>query len=428
MITKTYYTRIIALGCWLGISCSITLAEILTESKEQTELTNTNNWPEFRGGNEGRTQVRNLPLAWSDQEGIAWRLDLPSQGQSSPIVWNKAIYLTGVSGKKKEKLHLYSYNLSDGALNWSREFKSPQLRKMSKMVSQAAPTPVADKAGVYAFFEGGLFVHTDHDGHINWQRNLIADYGEIKGSHSLGSSPTQDNKYLYLLVDHDAPGYLLALNKASGATTWKTDRPKRVSWSSPILQDKTIYLSSNGVVQAYDASNGKQLWEIDGISKNTVASPIIANSLLLAASSKKGECIAIRLSANEEKPQIVWQAASTSGGFASPQVLGEQAYYTNKSGVLSCVNLKDGSLAWSERIGGSCWASPIVAGNYLYFFTRDGKTVIYKKDEERAKQIAESKLKGIKTVYGVAAVDGTLVMRTEKQLICIGKPMPNSNF
>lgn len=186
-------------------------------------------WPGFRGSGDGCTTAKNLPLKWSPTENLAWKIDLPGYGQSCPVVWKDRVYLTAVDGKEREKGFIMAFDARTGKRLWSHEFAPTQKAKWSYTVSRAAPTPVVDAAGVYAFFEGGDLLALSHEGKLRWSRSLVKDYGEFQTGHGLGSSPVQTEEAVIVLIDHRGPSYLLAVDKQTGKTLWKTDRESRSS-------------------------------------------------------------------------------------------------------------------------------------------------------------------------------------------------------
>lgn len=53
------------------------------------------NWPAWRGGvQEGRSADPSLPLHWGPDHNIEWRVRIPGEGHSSPIVSGNAVYVT----------------------------------------------------------------------------------------------------------------------------------------------------------------------------------------------------------------------------------------------------------------------------------------------------------------------------------------------
>ncbi|MEZ6135821.1 MAG: hypothetical protein R3C53_13020 [Pirellulaceae bacterium] len=61
---------------------------------------------------------------------------------------------------------------------------------------------------------------------------------------------------------------------------------------------------------------------------------------------------------------------------------GEVTYFVNKGGILYCVNTETGDLHYMKRLGTDCWGTPVVAGDFIYFFGKDGKTQVIKADTE----------------------------------------------
>ncbi|MEI6563538.1 MAG: PQQ-binding-like beta-propeller repeat protein [bacterium] len=52
------------------------------------------NWPAWRGDGSGISSDTNLPVSWNATHNVVWRTPLPGEGSSSPIVWNRRVFLT----------------------------------------------------------------------------------------------------------------------------------------------------------------------------------------------------------------------------------------------------------------------------------------------------------------------------------------------
>lgn len=389
-------------------------------------------WTGFRGNHgSSHTTAINLPLTWSDTENVAWTIDLPGYGQSSPIVWDGKVFVTASEGAMKETLIVLCIEVKTGETLWTKRFEASHTAERTDTISQAAPTPTVDAQHLYTFFESGDLFALNHQGEKRWHRSLTNEYGAFIGNHGIGSSIRQTDDAVILLIDHSGPSYLLSLSKANGTNLWKRDREKRVSWTSPVISrygDVTeILISSNGIVEAYNAQNGKRHWYIEDIKKNTVPSPTATNKWVVVGSSQKGETLAIERGGvgNVTKSHIRWKADIASS-FGSPLIHHECVYVVNKVGALSCLDLETGNILWTTRIGSSTWASPIAAGDKLYFFGKDGDTtVIQVRPNQRAEipPIVSNNVLAIESrVYGVAAINGAFLIRTGRRLICVGQP------
>ena len=379
-----------------------------------------NSWPGFRGDGTSHSKARELPITWSDSKNVAWRIELPGYGQSSPVIWNQQIYTTSTKGDHSETITVSARSLSDGKEIWRQSFESSEPVERSRMVSQAAPTPVVDAAGIYVFFESGDLIALDHKGKKRWQRNLAKDYGPLIGHHGLGSSLCQQTDRLVLLLDHPDPSYLLCFDKQTGKTVWEVKRDKRVSWATPTLTNQGLFISSNGILEEVDMETGRQRWFVDELTGNTVASATVLNDYVYVGSSAKGHSIAVKRGGkgNVTASHVIWKAADATSSFGSPLVCRNWVYYVSKAGILSCVDRSNGKTLWDRRLSDSTWASSVAADGKLYFFCKDGNTLVMKADGSQT-VVAENNLTAESPLYGVALVDRNIIVRSGKNLICV---------
>ncbi|MCG8653874.1 MAG: PQQ-like beta-propeller repeat protein, partial [Pirellulales bacterium] len=192
-------------------------------------------WPAFQNAGFNVVTEGKLPLHWSPEKNVAWKAAIAGYGQSTPIISGKQIYVTSVSGDKKNRFHLAAFKLDTGEKIWQQDFDNPSPKDNTPMTSRAAPTPVADGSGCIAFFEGGVVVAVGPDGAIRWQRNLIDEYGAADARHGLASSLEHDQERVYVWVERSEDPYVLALDKKSGENVWKVAGAGATSWSSPRL-------------------------------------------------------------------------------------------------------------------------------------------------------------------------------------------------
>lgn len=389
-------------------------------------------WPAFRGyGDSVVRAAADLPLTWSDSEGIAWQTELPGYGQSSPVVWGNRAFVTAVQGAEKEELLVICVEVSSGKIAWKQSFPSSLKQADGDYVSRAAPTPVVAADRIYAFFESGDLFALDHDGKLQWERKLTADYGAFQGNHGIGSSLALFEDRVIALLDHDGPSYLIALDAATGKNAWKVDRPSKISWTSPIVGIAAgrpqLVVSSSGTVEAFDPRDGKPRWNFSGIEGNTVASPTLAGDMVVVGSSDVGHNFALRADGAGvlTESAVVWRSDKAAASFSSPLVYRDRVYLVNKAGAAACLDARDGKTLWTERIG-SCWASAVGAGDRIYYFGKEGLTTVLAAEPE-FKKLAENSLTIEGRLYGVAVVPKALLLRTGKKLICVGRPNVERN-
>jgi outer membrane protein assembly factor BamB len=436
-------------------------------------------WSGFRGDGSSQSLDKTLPLVWSPTTNIAFRTPLPGYGQSSPVVIGNNVYLTAIDGAEKEKLFVVCVDAKLGTVTWTKSFTASQKGKNNPMMSRASPTPVADSNGVYAFFESGDVVALSPTGDIRWQRSLTSDYGELKNNHGVGSSPTQTENSVILLIDHAGPSYLVALDKKDGKPVWKQDRTPRSSWTSPVVTlvegREVVIVSSSGSLEAYAAKTGELLASLPGLTGNNIPSPTVVDGRILVgagenrmkpdlvASAKSNCCLQLNLTGEKPKFDSVWQGKKAITHHASPVVCKGFAYFVTKTGFVHCVDLRTGDELYAERLDNASWATPIAANGHVYFFGKDGVTTVVKAGpefdkvqsnrlwsaEEFAKRqnaaktstplpagpkdrgpgggppLPKEELEATRysavgdVVYGVAASDGAFFLRTGTELIAV---------
>lgn len=425
--------------------------------------TDTAKWPGFLGAGAAEIHSATLPMKWSPTENIAWDASLPGHGQSSPVIWGDRVFVTSIEGPNKEICHTLALSLSDGKLLWDHKHDSTSPDPNSVYISRAAPTPLVDEEHVFAYFECGDLLALTHDGKEVWSKSLSKEYGKFTNKFGLSGSPVQTDSAVIVLVDDEGPSYLVALNKVDGKTLWKTDRTSRSSWSSPALltidRQPQVVISSAGSIDGYDPSSGKMLWSTPEIGGNTATTPLPAgpNQFLVAASAgrsgensesakKSNGLIRVQRDGDKWNVEKVWLTAQATPSWASPIVHQGYAYWVNRVGVVYCIDANTGEQKYAQRTKQSCWATPIAAGDRIYFFGKEGATTVLaagpefkelavnelwstgsppsdngapKVDDTSAERQQANAMFSGPTQYGVAAVDGSLLIRVGSHVFCI---------
>jgi outer membrane protein assembly factor BamB len=363
-------------------------------------------WSSFRNG--GDSHVADdaaFPLTWSQQEGIAWQVELPGYGQSAPLVVGDKILLTAVEGPEKKTNLVVCLNRKTGAELWRTSQPSSLPGPSNFMYSRAAPTPVADDDRGIAFFESGDVIAVRmSDGKELWQRDLKLEIGDLNSRHGLGSSLTQTDELFFINLEHDGPSALLAIQKSDGATRWKAERPSGSSWSSPVVMRRDgkfqVIVSSAGEAVGYDAETGAKIWKVAGLSGNSVPSPlVVGNQIFLGARKSEFGSVAAAAKSNlclefqdgEDEPKVVWRSERCIADYCSPVVSGDFLFLINGDGILGCLDKNTGEEKYRQRLGYECWATPIVRGNQLVVFGKNGRSSVIEASGEY-KEIAKNNL------------------------------------
>jgi outer membrane protein assembly factor BamB len=336
--------------------------------------TSAGDWRQFRGphGN-GISAEANLPVKLEAGKSVAWQIDLPGQGLSSPIIVGDRVFITCSSGPKEEKLHIICLRASDGSKLWSREFRATGRTMCHEKTAVATPTPTSDGERIFAIFSSNDLICLDLDGNLVWLRGLGRDYPNASNSLGMSSSLVTADGVVVAMVENDSESFTAGLDAMTGVNRWKLDRPKGANWSSPALLPgangrSAVALQSSKGVLAVDVASGQRVWEYtDGAS--TVASPTLSGGLLFVPSFG---LTVLEPPSQGATPKQLWRSPQLRPGTPSPVVLGDKVFALNDGGVLTCGDVLEGKRLWQLRLQGPFSATPVGAGAYLYCVNEKG--------------------------------------------------------
>jgi len=421
------FTRFIAVGATLVALMSATAA---------------GNWPQFRGpGGDGHSASTKLPLTWSETENVKWKRPIHDRGWSSPVVWGNQIWLTTASEDGRQ-LYAVCVEASSGKIIHDLklfEVENPQFAH--KFNSYASPTPVIEERRVYVTFGSpGTACLDTKTGKVLWQRRDL-ECNHFRGA---GSSPILRGDLL--LMNHDGSDlhYVIALDKRSGRTVWKTDRsvdyqdleadgkPKadgdfRKAFSTPHVIEwngAALMLSSGAKAHyAYDPVTGKELWRVEELGQHSASTrPAVWKDLAFFPTGfAKGQLLAVKLGGSGvlDASRVAWRSSRSVPNKPSVTVVGDMLFTVDDSGIASCLVAATGEEVWRERAGGNYSASPLYAGGRLYVCNEEGKTVVFAASRE-FKKLAENTLAD-GFMASPAVTGDALILRTKSALYRIEK-------
>ena len=367
-------------------------------------------WTQFRGpSSNGTMPGTELPSTLSKENGIAWQIDLPGRGLSSPIVLNDRVYVSCSSGPKQEKLHVICFQASDGRKVWERTFRATGRTMCHEKTSVAAPTPTSDGERIFALFSSNDLVCLDLQGNLQWFRGLTQDYPNASNSLGMSSSLVVTEGVLGAQIENDSESFSAGFDVKDGRNLWKLDRPKMANWCSPTVLTtsggKTLFgLQSGKGVTAVEPRTGRIVWDYkDGAS--TVSSSAVSGSVLYAPSQG---LTALEFSDSGE-PKQLWRAGQLRPGTPSPVVVGDKILVMNDGGVLTCGELATGKRLWQLRLKGPFSATPVAAGNRLLAVNEKGLAQLVDVSKPEGEVLSELDL--AQTVLGTPSLtaDGVYI-------------------
>jgi outer membrane protein assembly factor BamB len=372
-------------------------------------------WPNFRGpGGNGVAAVSSAPTDWDGEsgKGVKWKVEVPRQGYSSPVVVSNRVLVTGAD---KEVREVYCYDADSGKLMWRKEVPghSGEAPKVHGDTGYAAPTMATDGSRLFAIYATGDLIGFDLDGNQLWTRSL----GVPKNHFGHSSSLLSHESILIVQWDQSADARLLGLDVTTGKDVWKVERTT-ISWSSPICVDTggryELILTDGKAVTSYNPKTGAKLWGEECLSGDMGPSAAFADGMVFVANDY---AIAAGIRLGVAGHEIVWEYDEVLPDTASPVASGGYVFIAASYGVISCLNARTGALHWEQEYDDGFYASPIVVGDSVYAIDLQGVTHIFKAARQYT-PVAEPAL-GETSAATPAVVDGRLYLRGEKHLFCI---------
>jgi outer membrane protein assembly factor BamB len=364
-------------------------------------------WPEFRGPSgdghisaPGDTNIIGLPLHWNETENVMWKTEIPDRGWSTPVVQERQVWLTTATIDGHEFFAI-CVDAGTGQVRFNEKlFHCDNPEPLGNNVNAyATPSPVVEPGRVYIHFGSyGTACLDSETAKIVWQRD------DLRCRHYRGpsSSPVLLHDMLILTYDGVDLQYLIALDKKTGRTIWKTDRS--VEWndadvpgqmardgdlrkahSTPLIvsfEGKPQLLSGGAkAAYGYDPLTGKELWKVRYPAWSVAPRPVYDRGLgFFVTGHGQTELIAVRLDGQGDvtDTHVAWKVDSMVPRTASPILVDGLLYMVSDDGLVTCLDEQTGKQVWRSRIGGTYAASPIYGDDRIYFFSQQGKTTVLK--------------------------------------------------
>jgi hypothetical protein len=384
------------------------------------------NWPSWRGPRgDGSSLEKDVPVTWSATQNIVWRAPLPGKGHASPVVWGDRIFVATALQKEEQQRVLLCLDRSNGNVLWQRVVLEAPLEKLNRLNSHASSTPATDGQKVYVSFldRDKMFIAAyDFEGNEVW----AVRPGPFASMHGYCSSPILWKDKIIVNGDHDGPAYIIALERATGKTIWKTPRPNLTrSYCTPIIRQiegrNQLVLSGNKCVAGYDPDTGVQHWIIDGPTEQFVASLVYDGKLLFMTAGFPDHFIqAIRPdgSGNVTSTHVAWQTDKDCSYVPSPIVVGSYFLVVSDTGVATCFEAATGKVFWRQRLEPHYSASLVTANGLVYFLSDKGIMTVIKPGPQ-LEIVARNEL-GEETYASPAISNGQMFLRGLQHLYCIG--------
>jgi outer membrane protein assembly factor BamB len=424
---------------------TLTLVIALFTFASSLAVVSADNWPQWRGpALNGISSEKNLPVKWTTEENVTWKLPMPAWSGSTPIIWGNYIFLNVSEGDKMTvaadgKLYLWCVERTKGTPVWKKLLGEgdAKLRKQN----MSSPSPVTDGTNVWALTGTGLLKAFDFKGNEIWARDIQKDYGRFGLNWGFASSPLLHEDSLYVPVLHgmktDDPSYILRINKKTGKTIWRAERPTPAIRESPDAYITPALLRHNGTLEliisggdcvtGHEIATGKELWRSYGLNPGNdpfyriVNSPVVMDGMIYAG-AKNRPYLALRAGGrgdvtNSHRAWII----ESGPDVPTPVTDGKYLYIVRDNGGFLCLDAKTGKEIYApQRLKpGTYSSSPVLADGKIYATNEEGTTTVVKAGPQ-FEILSENALNDY-SLSSPAISDGQIFLRTAQHLYCIGK-------
>jgi len=397
-------------------------------------------WPRFRGEDYNNIAEQSIPLAdtWP-QNGPAemWRIDL-GEGHAGPAVVDGRVYVLDY-WEAEDADALRAFSLKTGGEIWRRWYHNPMKRNHG--LSRTVPA-VAHNSVVTVGPKCHVMCVSADSGKFKWGIDMVGEYGTEVPLWYTGQCPLILDSLAVL-----APGgssLLIAVDLDSGHVVWDTPNPNEWDMSHSSIMPMTlfgekvfVYAAIGGLVgvAAGDENAGTVLFQTDALNENVIApSPVhLGNGKILVTAGYGAGTMLFQVTRSGEEFRIeTLLDYEPSEGLASEQqtpilynnhlfsILPKDAGSNRNQLVCSSINNLQEFVYTSGKTTRFGLGPYLVADDKLYILSDDGILTMTELSTQRYNEIGRAKILDGHDAWGpLALVDGYLIARDSKQMVCV---------
>jgi outer membrane protein assembly factor BamB len=351
-------------------------------------------WPWWRGLNrDGIAKAdQQPPLHWSEKQNVAWKAALPGRGHGSATVVGERVFVAAAD-EEREIQSVLCFDRQTGKQLWKTDVHSGGFTKNeNKKSSQASVTVACDGERLFVNFQNAGAIYATalgRDGERLWQKK-ISGFVSHQG---FGASPAVYKSLVIFSADNKGGGAIAALDRVTGETVWRHDRPRLPNYTSPVIlkaagREQLVFTGCD-LVSSFEPLSGKKLWEVTGATTECVTSTVTDGDVVITSGGyPKKHMSAMRA---DGSGKVVWENR-TEVYVPSMLIRDGYLYAVTDAGVAMCWKSDTGKELWKSRLGGTFSASPVMVGANIFAANEEGKTFVFKAGPESLELVAENQL------------------------------------
>ena len=379
-------------------------------------------WPQWRGPKRDNLSTETgLLKQWPDGgPPLAWKAKGIGRGYSTVSVAGGKLL---TMGDGPDASYVHALSLDSGTKLWSTKVGRP-----GGDYPGTRSTPTVDGDRVYALGQHGDLVCLDvGTGKEQWRKSFTKDFGgRMMSGWGYAESVLVDRDHV-ICTPGGPKGTIIALNKQTGATVWRTkDFTDSAAYCSIVPATiggvpQYVQLTDASVV-GVAADTGKLLWRAPRKGETAViATPLVKGDLVFVSSGYGVGCNLFKVTPSGGKftAEQVYQNNEMENHHGGMVIVGDHVYGSSDPGILKCIELKSGKEVWHDRSVGK--GSLAYADGHLYLRSEAGPVALLEATPEcyREKGTFEQPDRSNEAAWPHPVIaGGRLYLRDQDVLLC----------
>lgn len=430
-------------------------------------------WPAWRGAErDGHVRDFTVPEVWPDSLQKIWRVEVGA-GLSSPVLQGDRLYVLTRDGDNEV---VSAYSTQDGRRIWQQSYAASFVPNPQAIVPRFFPvssgkgpfaTPLLAGDKLYTLgVDRMLSCFEAESGKVLWQQHLLKQQlpdklvyecapcgcredgkefdqpgacsacGMTLGPKGIettatqgrgnyygaAASPIADGQSGFVNIGNPAGSDVLAFDLATGAEKWRWRGPAPSS-SSPVIAELhgvrqlVVLTRTNLVGLALD--DGRELWHFDISSNAQIVTPIVFEStILFSAYRSPTTSVKISKTPNGWSAVQAWSTNDVTLYTSTPVLISDHVFglsYANR-GQLFAMDARTGEQLWAGSGRFAQGAAILSSGNVLLALTNEAKLVVFARDTDRYRQLAQYTVAEQPTWAHPILWDNNIVVKDEATL------------
>ena len=403
----------------VALAHSAEVRDLVSGERADLSATSAHDFPQFLGPDRnGKLMGIRLKRDWEvNPPREIWRRPVGAGWSGFAVVGDYAL----TQEQRGPDELVVCYELLTGKPVWAHAHAGV---RFSETMGGDGPRATPTIAGrVFALGATGILdCLAGEDGRVIWTRDIVKENdAEVPDWGKSGSPLVLDNRVIVSAGGKDG-GSLVAYERETGEVLWRGGS-SRSSYSSPLLatlagQPQVIIVNAKSVA-AHDPQDGRVLWEYawpGDFPKVTQPVPIDDTRLLISAGYSVGSVLlSVEQSDGELSVSEVWKAKSLKPKFTNLVVVDGHVYGLDE-GILTCVNLDDGSRRWKKGRYGH--GQVLLVGDLLLIQAESGDVVLVEPNPEELTEVTRFTALTSKTWNSPTLAGKYLLVRNDQEAAC----------